>query len=645
MVGMVLLLLSLAGICVFMADRWKLHIEETPLLVSAIVTMLLYFSSLFGLLRLSAQLLFWLGLILWLFTLILRRKALSALVQTIVTPGSVLFAIGVAALYWASRNAVFSSWDEFSHWGLMWKLLYSTHQLPQLQNALLFPSYPPATALYQYYFSSLSVNKESIAIFAQLTLVWAAVLPLTKGLKWKQFALVLLAAFIGFVCYIRYNIGFWYIYQDGLLGMLFAGGFALYWSCRPEKYAPIKAAPVLMLMALTKETGMMLSALLCLIILVDSIWMFINREQRFFIWFKAEWLLIKNREFKVLFRRNWHILASCLLILAPLAASLSWSLHLKAIGLQTSSNLVALPAAAQWISSAIFGIRTPQQNEIVSRFFASLISIGLGPTTPGMQWLLSIAGCTGLAISCCVLMAAVFHKETKPRRLLLVSAMLLLAVVAFLLGLFFLYFFIFGSTALPSYSRYASTIALAAIMIACHLLIQHAASASKAGLRQYIAGAMAVLLACTLSFSLPRKYMNVAAFKVTGSTVRQTIAASAMKLKTIGKADDNVYVVWQGTTGQSFYMSRYEFFPMICNKSRWNIGRSNPGDEWSTYDYTAQQWADILKEYQYIYIGKADETFWDRYGVLFADAAICRSKKVFKVVSNLVQGIQIIPID
>jgi hypothetical protein len=92
-------------------------------------------------------------------------------------------------------------------------------------------------------------------------------------------------------------------------------------------------------------------------------------------------------------------------------------------------------------------------------------------------------------------------------------------------------------------------------------------------------------------------------------------------------------------------MTRYEFFPLVCNRSQWILGVDDPQDVWSKAGYTAEEWAEILGGYQFVYIGKADALFWSRYGSLFTDVQASHGSKLFRVEHTDENGIRLIPLE
>ena len=56
----------------------------------------------------------------------------------------------------------------------------------------------------------------------------------------------------------------------------------------------------------------------------------------------------------------------------------------------------------------------------------------------------------------------------------------------------------------------------------------------------------------------------------------------------------------------------------------------NAKDVW-TRDVSAKGWEKILKDYDYVLLGRADKIFWDRFGELFDNRDAAGEELLFKV--------------
>jgi hypothetical protein len=102
--------------------------------------------------------------------------------------------------------------------------------------------------------------------------------------------------------------------------------------------------------------------------------------------------------------------------------------------------------------------------------------------------------------------------------------------------------------------------------------------------------------------------------------VQRTKVQSAIKqLVPLMDKNSRVYVIYQGTNGYEFHITRYLIAPRTTNIWSWSLGKlySN-GDVW-TADLPPLDWFNLVQQgqYNYILVGRADENLWKRYGQFF----------------------------
>lgn len=186
------------------------------------------------------------------------RKAPGALLRRMFTPAFVLYALLCIFACLINRGKCLSGWDEFSHWGDAVKVMCQLNDFTtNPQSNALFPTYPPAMALWQYLgqklsalVSGASVLNEGLLYTSYQWAMFALFMPFVSGLSLRRpleallngLAVVLgccivftdalssiyidayLAILAGFLC----AYGLFCARLDGLsLATLFAGAFVL----------------------------------------------------------------------------------------------------------------------------------------------------------------------------------------------------------------------------------------------------------------------------------------------------------------------------------------------------------------------------------------------------------------------------------
>ena len=114
---------------------------------------------------------------------------------------AILFVAGIVFMAIYTHNRVFNNWDNFSHWGLMVKLILRDGCLPNGNNNLLYHySYPVATSVFNSFFCMITGSeKESTMMFAQGLVIISFLCPIWVLLKkkWTSAVMIVLAFFAG----------------------------------------------------------------------------------------------------------------------------------------------------------------------------------------------------------------------------------------------------------------------------------------------------------------------------------------------------------------------------------------------------------------------------------------------------------------
>lgn len=171
-----------------------------------------------------------------------------------------------------NNGRLFSEHDEFNHWALIIKnmFLFNTYGTNP-QSIVEFNEYPPFTAIFQYLF--LAINKtysEDIIITAQGMLYFSLVIPIMKNINWNKsikniMAIVPIMIALPMIFYKNFYLE---ILVDGILGVMFATTIFYAYEDEELKFKYIKIFSALVMLCLTKTTGIALAVLASIIILI-----------------------------------------------------------------------------------------------------------------------------------------------------------------------------------------------------------------------------------------------------------------------------------------------------------------------------------------------------------------------------------------
>ena len=247
------------------AIHFKHRIEETIVVAIMGVILVLYFSGLVcgGNLLPGVYI-----------CLLLGGGALLYVVKSIITdrdgiktyclvPGLLIYFFLFGWIWYINRYRLFSSWDEFSHWGLVVKNMdffdwFGNHPL----STVHFQGYPPATALWQYFIGKLYGGfYEGHVYQATGWLIVSLCLPVALRLEWKSiFRAFFSVCFLIAVPMIFNGSYLVLLYVDVLLGILL--GYILYcgfYSKSKDVFYYVNIGIALCVLTITKASGIFLA--------------------------------------------------------------------------------------------------------------------------------------------------------------------------------------------------------------------------------------------------------------------------------------------------------------------------------------------------------------------------------------------------
>ncbi|MDO8971579.1 MAG: hypothetical protein Q7U74_12870 [Saprospiraceae bacterium] len=363
------------GYILWLVDRLDVQAEAAPVFVIFAQMVTLYFCSLAGLLQPAMVILYAMGWLLLGVVLVKHRRDLRSFLRKQATPGFVFFLLIVPLLWFQTRTSKFANWDEFSHWGLIFKEISQTNLLPGLNTTLIFPDYPPGTALYQVFINYLMRYEEGSAYFAQGLMMLSPLVSLTHHFKWKKWYAVLGVYTAGFLLVNQMNYTLNSIYVDGLIGILFGTSAAFFLTHKePNKKTFLYLLPMLLALPLIKKSGIFFS--LSVTLLALGSYLFLQKGQFEEI---KNWLHRTDRH-------KWgNALAVAVLLLAvtagPLLVADSWSRHVTDFEKETGIQITApVSISLEKLNHSFFGETTPRDDATITAFVKGLQEKPFGKT-------------------------------------------------------------------------------------------------------------------------------------------------------------------------------------------------------------------------------------------------------------------------
>ena len=270
---LVLIIVSIIGYCAYLKRKWSVKIEFGPAIVSAGISSLLFVAGIWNMMKYAAYLILAAGVLLFVLNVksLLQKRTLIILISLL----AVMFYLAIL-----SKDAMITSYDNFSHWLTVVKNMVLTDRMPNFSDTLIeFQSYPLGTGLWLYYFGELCMMTEGVLLFAQASMLLFMLLPLFSFVKKGNcFSSVIVGIYIVYV--MSTGHGIFALTVDTLLA---AVGVACLAVITREKENPQKAlaqlVPLLVLEVQIKNSGVFF-ALVCLLYYIVLHWKTLKGEKK-----------------------------------------------------------------------------------------------------------------------------------------------------------------------------------------------------------------------------------------------------------------------------------------------------------------------------------------------------------------------------
>lgn len=499
------------------------------------------------------------------------------------SPAFILFAALAIMLPVFNYGKMFQCWDDFSHWGDVVKVMSTMDVLSTSPLSMsMYPEYPPAMSLFQYFFQKLHMILVPGADFVEWPLYFCYQLlffsffiPFTKNLDFKRpytyvFLLIILISPLTFFAGVYFDLKI-----DAFLAVVFACLIFEIITCeRPDFACCAKVFLYCAVLVLSKNSGIVF-AISALIAFVFSL-----------------------RNFPDLSKKTKRSLAltGAGFVLIP---KLMWELSVK---LNHSVRAFALPTEVPADTS----YRAGALKEFIKGFFT------LDVTEPGAI----VGGFTTVFLFILLFTMLYFAKEKlgklcPERRKFFNRIYLLLILTAFIFtgGLALSYLFLFKpeeALTLASYPRYMSSVFLGLLLI-CFLMVSHFIAL---GAVDPMKSVLVILCAQTLVTPWMPLVYYVSRNNVDASISQYSMQLPALEHIQSAENWENSRIYILSTDILDNVSLKYYLRPAITNTQETWIPENRPGEP--------EQWIKELTEnYDYLYLVNVEDGFGDIYGELF----------------------------
>lgn len=577
----------------------------------------MYVLGIIGLLKVSVYLI--LGttaaLLILSFIKILKSKQFLNSLAPFFTPAALAFFLFFLFLLYAHYERLLHEYDEFTHWGdvvkaMAWIDDFSTSPL----SHSYFQNYVPGMAIFQYLFEKLAmifpggIFVDWRLYFAYHLLTVISLLPFFTVRKWRWFLpafLLILFTALTPVFFDPESLSS--IYVDGFLGLLAGAGFATLFLKKSSGWKMAHILVICALLVLVKDVGLLFAVTLALAFLI------------------SEMPQIREN------RKKFLILAG-LTVAAVALPKILWEISIRVnhITFMKFRRPIKLDVLFRVITGQQAGYEAEVGAASINRLLTGVVGFH-GPIEIKMIYPVLAA------ILIAVLMLFLFlWKKQDPEAHRQHRAAVWGALVTFLLyclGMPLLYMFKLNSDTLVSFDRYMG-IVLTCLIVLIFLL---AAAWLQERPKWMIAGVGACVLigAMTLNPAILGKYLSRESVS-DQYYVQGRLDSFVREMNEItGGEEKHVWIITQESTGFEFWPLRYGIRPA---NGEINVGFSisdhtkslYPGDIW-TLIIPAEEWREKLKDYDYVMIWQADDTFREDYAALFENPADIDDRTIFSV--------------
>lgn len=506
-------------------------------------------------------------------------------VRRITTPGSIVFLACVISAPLLFGKLHHWAWDEFSHWGLASKFILLSDRLPERAGEVHFQDYPVASSLFHYFMVKAGGFSEGRVIAANVVLQAAAIMPLFALLSWRQPALTIVAFLVGAgAVYIFLPFAAWdTVLVDSLLGMMTAAPILIYLAGGRDPRSLLMAAPILAVLPLLKDMGLLFALLVWAIIVFDQV-------------------VTRGRVTTSL------LLAGAASILLVVLSRGLWSLHLQSIGASANYmfNLQGRFSRPEFLAGSY---DLPRLTQEVGKLWLSRMTVFYDGWASQRLYPPAIAV---IMIAATGFISAIFSK-TERRSIVIIHSAFAIFTLLYCIMLAFLYILIFPlpeALALASFYRYVNGILFPWIIVTGALLINADMRFKPAFLTLFVG----ITLACSAPhlISLGQQLANPAQ-----APIRAEVAENATMWLDSVPVDSAVYSIWNGTNGYEHFIFSYDVKPRPTNFWYYSLGEQRFNNDLWSEPLTVEELRQRMQPYEYAFIGKSDDMFWSTYGRLF----------------------------
>lgn len=555
-----------------------------------------------------------------------ENKYLKKAVFNIITPGFCFFLIFFFGSSLILRGLRAHSWDEFSHWIDIVKVMTELDDFgtnPLSHSA--YKTYPPVMSLFQYLMQKVFLLMHPEAgfmewrcYFAWQILFVSVFLPLFSKIE-RGIGTLSLTGIILLVPPVFYSTVYSTAYIDPFLAALAGSGFAVVvvWgtNCKKDIFYSVYIWLIISALVLSKDVGMLFAVVLAILYISDYLictgWSIKN---------KSSWC------------RHWfpYIFMTLISVAVP---KILWNYELSSSGLESAAGKIRINYMV--LINIILGRDDSYRLDVMKNYIQALFdsSVPFGHTGISLNYISLIV--IEISFLYILLRHSVIKGTVKRSQAGLYMSLFIFQIALFVIGMCVTYMFNFSeyeAVRLASFSRYENILFLASTIIVIILLwkLIFCLECHRKTLR-------AVFLSVLL-LSMPGKELAKDVLRINyqnAQKVRDEYMEITDKIKNSCEENSAVYIISQATTGFDKWVLKFNIRPNTINEGfgSWSIGEGPfyDGDIW-TVQKSCKEWKEeLLSSYDYVALYRVNDYFKDTYGKLFKEPEAIQDNSLFRV--------------
>lgn len=573
-------------ISIMFTEILKRKIDEVIPITIICMTLLVYITGIFDNLKIGVYILLIIFFISLIYNIILTvKRGKNIDFDNILTPGLFIYTIIYIIYIFINKNKIFTHYDEFSHWGLIVKNMYIFNNFGlNAESFIQYCEYPPFMAVFQYIFLTIKGSySEATIITASRIMYISIIIPVLKNITWKSDKKIILIYFISiiFLPMLFFENFYDNILVDGIASVFFGRALYSYYSVKDEKFRKITIILLLIALGLIKSSGIGLTLLVMMIMLIDAL---IN---------------IKNKR---------ELIKMALIILIVLIFILTWYIKIDISNAQKKWNIEEIN---------LDNIQEIKNNEtqvnIIKNFLYTLV----------FEKILTENNFTYIQVILALLAISIYItkniKREEKKKYRYYQTMMFVSIIIYTISLLLTYIFVIPqeeALQLASFERYISTILLGHTIF-LFSIISRKENCIKTSKMIAIICILVVIFPTTTVINRITDNNN----EIEKATLQRENIEKILEYKNILNENDKIYYFSnKGSIAKlKLYTSRYIMMPLRIYNTEMKIE-------------SKEQLEKILLEenYTHLYVFELTKDFKNNYRELFPEQ-IVKEKTMYKI--------------